>query len=216
MSATLSVIEIFRSIQGETSFAGLPCGFVRLAGCNLRCSYCDTGYAWEESGEELSVEQVAEKLHQMGVELICITGGEPLLQNATPQLAENLLRLGHGVLVETNGTQDISALPKGTIRIMDVKCPGSGECGETLLANLGALTAEDEVKFVLTGRGDFEWAAHFARHHRLLDRCKVLFSPAYGLLTGAQLAEWILDSGLNVRLQLQLHRILWPERNRGV
>lgn len=216
MNQNLSVIEIFKSVQGETSYAGLPCAFVRVAGCNLNCSYCDTRYASEEPGIEIPLNEVARRLHSMETSLVCITGGEPLLQAAVAPLAQELLDLGHTILVETNGTQDISALPVGVVRVMDVKCPGSGEGDSVLLSNLNALLPGDEVKFVLTAREDFDWAAHFVAHNGLIGRCKVLFSPAHGILSGAELAGWLLDSRLQARLQLQLHKILWPGCSRGI
>ncbi len=226
MKQTLMVIELFRSIQGESTWAGLPCAFARLAGCNLRCSYCDTRYASEEPGDEMTVEHVHAVLKGMATKLVCITGGEPLLQLAAPALAGLLLDSGHTVLVETNGTLDISRLPAGAIRVMDVKCPGSGECGKALMSNLEGLGQRDEVKFVLCNRRDFDWAADFVKRHALTGCCQVLFAPvtphppegsaAPDAATPRRLAQWILDSGLGVRLQLQLHKILWPDRTRGV
>jgi len=158
MKSRLPVIEIFKSIQGESSLAGLPCSFVRTAGCNLHCSYCDTRYAAQEEGEELPLERIADTVGSLGCRLTCITGGEPLLHAATPALCELLLGRGHTVIVETNGTQRIARLPEGVVRVMDVKCPASGECGRTLPRNLDALRAEDQVKFVICDRNDFDWA----------------------------------------------------------
>ena len=217
----LRIVEVFDSIQGEGTRAGLPCAFVRLAGCNLHCRYCDTRYACEEPGEPASVAEMAERAGELGRRLVCLTGGEPLLQAAAVELARRLIDRGHTVLMETNGTLDITPLPPEAVRIMDVKCPASGECGKTLPGYLDALNARDEVKFVLCDRGDFDWAAEFTRSRRLIDRCAVLMAPAEGRVSGSELcggelAAWILDSGLEVRLQLQLHRILWPDRTRGV
>lgn len=216
MADTISVVEMFRSIQGETSLAGLPCCFVRTAGCNLACSYCDTVYAREEAGRELSVEQVAAEVGALGSGPVCVTGGEPLLHPAVPRLCERLLELDRLVLVETNGTLDVSSLPAGLVRVVDVKCPGSGECGSTLWSNLEHLNERDQVKFVLCDRRDFDWAVGCVQERRLAERCEVLFAPAWGRLAGRELAEWILDSGVEARLQIQLHRILWPDRKRGV
>jgi 7-carboxy-7-deazaguanine synthase len=226
MKQALRVVELFRSIQGESTWAGLPCVFVRLAGCNLQCSYCDTRYASEEPGAETAVDEVCARVEGMATRLVCLTGGEPLLQEAAPAIASRLMESGHTVLVETNGTLDISRLPANTIRVMDVKCPGSGECGKTLMSNLSHLKPHDEVKFVLCDRRDFDWAADFVRRQRLTDRCHVLFACAVTHLAGTssapdtatprRLAQWVLDAGLPVRLQLQLHKILWPERTRGV
>ncbi len=227
MKQTLRVIELFRSIQGESTWAGMPCAFIRLAGCNLSCSYCDTRYALEEPGREMSLDEAFGSIEALTTRLVCITGGEPLLQAATPALAGRLLASGHTVLVETNGTLDISTLPSGTVRVMDVKCPGSGECGKMMMSNLEVLGAQDEVKFVLCDRRDFDWAAGFVVDHHLLSRCHVLFSPAVGRpqsrpsvaqedsVTPRRLAEWILESGLDLRLQLPLHKMLWPEKSRG-
>ncbi len=215
MEEHLSVIEIFRSIQGESTYAGLPCAFLRLAGCNLRCSYCDTRYAAEREGTPMALEDVSDKLHNMNTRLICITGGEPLLQPGAVPLAHRLVELGHTVLIETNGTVDISPLRPETVRVMDVKCPGSGECGKTLMGNVDALRPHDELKFVLCDRRDFDWAVEFVERHGLSERCKVLLSPADAFLRGTELADWLLESGLEGRLQLQLHRILWPDRRRG-
>lgn len=212
----LRIVEVFDSIQGEGTRAGLPCAFVRLAGCNLHCCWCDTRYACEAAGEAASVAEVAERAGQLGRRLICVTGGEPLLQTATVELTRRLIDRGHTVLVETNGTLDITPLPPEAVRIMDVKCPASSECGKTLPGNLDALSARDEVKFVLCDRDDFDWAAEFTRSRRLIGRCAVLMAPASGYLSGSELAAWILDSGLEARLQLGLHRILWPDRTRGV
>ena len=204
----LRIVEVFDSLQGEGTRSGLPCAFVRLAGCNLHCTYCDTRYACELPGEPRAVEDVAAQLASTGRRLVCITGGEPLLQPATPALARRLIADGCTVLAETNGTVDMAGLPPEVVRIMDVKCPASGECGKTLPANLAALTERDEVKCVLCGRADFDWAAAFVREHGLTGRCAVLFAPAQGQLEPAELAAWILASGLPVRLQLQLHRLL--------
>lgn len=212
---SLQVSEIFTSIQGETTRAGLPCTFVRLAGCNLCCTYCDTRYAAEEEGTTMDLGAVVARVHGAGTRLVCITGGEPLLQPATVPLARELIGLGHTVLVETNGTRDTFPLPPDAVCVMDIKCPGSGECGHTLTSNLDALRQQDEVKFVLCDRRDFDWAADFVRQHGLLRRCHVLFAPAHGVLAAGRLAGWILESGLEVRLQLQLHKILWPEKTRG-
>lgn len=212
---SLKVNEIFRSIQGESWFAGLPCVFVRLTGCNLRCSYCDTTYAYEE-GEVLSVDDVLDRVAVENCPLVEITGGEPLLQDATPELATALLQRARAVLVETNGTLDIDLLPKGVVRIVDVKCPDSGESGKMLWENMGRLVKTDEVKFVLQSRADYDWAKSIVDDNELLRRCMVLFSPAFGILEGRVLAEWILDDNLPVRLNLQLHKYLWGTQERGV
>jgi 7-carboxy-7-deazaguanine synthase len=218
MSGTLKVIEIFRSIQGETSYAGLPCTFVRLAGCNLHCTWCDTRYAADEPGKEMTIEDVTTRVEGMRSLTVCITGGEPLLQPATVPLARALLKLKHIVLVETNGSLDVRVLPKEVVRVVDVKCPGSGESASFLMDNIEALQLHDEAKFVIADREDFDWAAAFVRQHGLMMRCHVLFSAAASsdTVSPRELAEWILQSGLEIRLQLQLHKLLWPEKMRGV
>jgi 7-carboxy-7-deazaguanine synthase len=212
---SLSVCEIFRSIQGESSFMGIPCAFVRLAGCNLRCRYCDTKYALEE-GEEMRLEDVVNQVASLGIELVEITGGEPLLQEKTPSLATTLLQQGHKVLVETNGSLDISILPDGAIRIMDIKCPSSGEHESILWDNLWKLRPDDEVKFVIGDRHDYEWAKGILRERFDKKGTTVLFSVVFGELLPRNLVEWILDDGIAVRFQPQLHRYIWPQETRGV
>lgn len=210
----LKVNEIFYSIQGESSRAGFPCVFVRLTGCNLRCTYCDTKYAYRK-GRNMSVEEINELVSRYECPLVEITGGEPLLQEETPKLAQDISERGCQVIVETNGTQNISLLPSGIICIVDIKCPGSGESEKTDWENLDRLGTQDEVKFVLTAQSDYTWAKEVIRSHHLTDRVTVHLSPAHGKLTPAELAHWILEDGLNVRLQLQLHKILWPNEDRG-
>ena len=217
MDSELAVSEMFRSIQGETTRAGLPCAFVRTAGCNLRCAWCDTEYACSGPGVRMTVGQVLADVEAFGTRLVCITGGEPLLQaEAVAALAERLLRAGRTVLLETNGSLDTAPMPDGVARIMDVKCPGSGECGTTLDANVAGLRPCDEAKFVLADRRDFDWAISFVREHGLEGGPHLLFAPVHGRLEPRELAEWILDAGIGARLQLQLHKLLWPERDRGV
>lgn len=222
MSHNLQVIEIFRSIQGESTLAGLPCAFVRLAGCNLHCRWCDTRYAAEGEGETMSVKEICRRAGELSTGLVCVTGGEPLLQEHTPILVERLLNGGHRVQVETNGSRDISVLPEGASRVMDVKCPDSGESGSTLESNYEALSGRDELKFVIATRRDFDRACHLVRRRDLTTICPVLFSPASlpgeenAEVTPRKLAEWILATDLSIRLQLQLHRILWSECERGV
>ena len=210
----LEISEIFHSIQGESTRAGRPCVFVRLAGCNLDCSYCDTAYA-RERGEPSTREAVVARVEAYRCRLVEITGGEPLLQEETPALVSALLDRGREVLVETNGTLDISVLDPRAVRIMDLKCPSSGESKETRWENLARLTPRDEVKFVVAGREDYLWARGVVEE-RLPSGPAVLFSPAAGLLDPADLAAWIIVDGLEVRLQLQLQKIIWPDRDRGV
>ncbi len=217
MAQTLLISEIFKSIQGETSRAGLPCTFVRAFGCNLDCAWCDTLYARTGEGTPVAVEEVARRVEALGGRLACITGGEPMLQpEPVAELAEQLMAGGRTVLLETNGTLDLAPVPKGVVVIMDVKCPGSGQADLTLPSNLERLGPRDEVKFVILDRADFDWAVAFARQNGLLERAQVLFSAVEGALTHRALAEWILESGLDIRLQIQLHRLLWPDADRGV
>lgn len=207
----LNICELFKSIQGESTHAGRVCAFVRLSGCNLNCSYCDTQYAFER-GTPRHLDEIVRDVEGLECELVEITGGEPLLQDETPELCERLLSAGHTVLVETNGSLDITRLPRGCIRIVDIKCPGSGMEGSFLAGNIEALGGCDECKTVLCDKRDFEWALAFVRTHRLHEKCAVLFTPAHGMLEPRQLAEWILQSNAPVRLGLQLHKVIWGNR----
>jgi 7-carboxy-7-deazaguanine synthase len=210
----MKVCEIFRSIQGESSYAGMPCTFVRLSGCNLRCTYCDTAYAYEE-GVELTEDEIISEVSLIGCGLVEVTGGEPLFQKGTIHLLERLLNEGHNVLLETNGSLSIMDVdPRATV-IMDVKTPGSSMSGEMDLMNLDYLKPSDEVKFVIVDRADYEWARAFVAAHGLADRCRVLFSPAFGLVDPMDLSSWMLHDRLNVRLGLQLHKYIFgPDRRR--
>lgn len=213
--ATLTINEIFLSIQGESTWAGLPCAFVRTTGCPLRCSWCDTAYAFHE-GVRRTVQDVVEEVCAFDVHLVEITGGEPLAQPAVPALASSLLQRGMTVLVETSGAYDISVLPDGVHRIVDMKCPGSGELERNDWTNLDRLRSGDEVKFVLADRGDYEWAGAVVREHRLDRRVPVLLSPVWDRLPPAELAAWMIADRFPGRLQLQLHKILWPGIERGI
>jgi 7-carboxy-7-deazaguanine synthase len=211
----LLVSEMYRSLQGEGTRAGRPCAIIRLAGCNLRCSWCDTQHAYE-GGTVMSIQAMVEWTRQMRCRLAMLTGGEPLLQRATPLLLRSLCDEGLETLLMTNGSLDISGVDGRVIRCMDVKCPSSGQSQSMLWSNLACLRPADETKFVLADRNDYEFAAAVVREHQLIGRCVVIFSPAFGLLEPRHLAEWILADGLEVRLGLQLHKILWPEADRGV
>jgi len=214
--ALFEVCEVFRSLQGETSRAGLPATFLRLAGCNLRCRYCDTTYA-QGRGASMTLEELLGAVADgPATDLVVVTGGEPLLQPRVPSLLGALCDLGRTVLLETNGSLEIRGIDPRVRRILDIKCPGSGEEASTRWENLEDLRAEDEVKLVLTCREDFDFALRVIGKHGLRERCEVLLSPAQGLLAPADLAAWILECRLPLRLQLQLHRILWPGRDRGV
>jgi len=210
----LKVNEIFYSIQGESSYSGFPCVFIRLTGCNLRCKYCDTRYAYRR-GVRMTVDRIVNSVSEYECPLIQITGGEPLLQEETPRLARNLTENGFRVLAETNGTQNIDSLKEGIVRIVDIKTPGSGEADKTDWKNLDRLDRQDEVKFVLTSQADYDWTKEVIRRHRLDDRVTVFLSPVLRRLDPSELARWILKDRLNIRLQLQLHKILWPNQEGG-
>ncbi len=214
---TLIVTEIFDSIQGESSYAGFPCSFVRLTGCNLRCKYCDTKYAYN-NGISMSVKQVAERIEKYGHRLIEITGGEPLLQiESVNLLAETLFaKEDYIILLETNGSLDISKTNPRIIRIMDIKCPDSGMADKMDFNNFNRLRVGDEIKFVLSSYEDYLWALNLLRNDFQDRKFKTFFSPVYGQISPNILAKWMIDDNVSARLQLQLHKILWPNANRGV
>ncbi len=229
------ITEIFKSIQGESTYAGLPCIFVRLTGCNLRCTWCDTAYAFY-GGKKMSLDEVLDRVRELsggageaaiagnGVKLVEITGGEPLLQPEVVPLGEKLLESGYTVLIETSGERFVGALPKDVVKIVDVKCPDSGEADTFDMANLGALDQKDEIKFVIRTRRDYEFARGFIAQHGLAGRVRqVLLSPVapdpkgtWEGLEARALAEWMLEDGLPVRLGLQLHKFIWDPAMHGV
>lgn len=226
----MQIIEIYRSIQGESSFAGVPCIFVRLAACNLRCTWCDSEYTFT-GGKKMPAEEVEREVAGLASGgLVEITGGEPMLQERElVPLMERLLASGYTLLLETSGERPLENVPQAVHKIVDVKCPGSGEGGSFRMSNLGTLTQRDEVKFVLTDRADYEFARAFTLEHGLETRVgSVLFSPAFlkepsrdrdasnCRLDPRQLAEWILQDGLNVRLGLQIHKFIWEPATKGV
>jgi 7-carboxy-7-deazaguanine synthase len=215
-SERLHINEIFYSIQGESTHAGRPCVFVRLTGCNLRCRWCDTEYAFYE-GRKMTIAEVATIVTSHQCNLVEITGGEPLLQEGIYPLADTLLKSQHTVMIETSGAVDVSRLDPRVIKIMDLKCPGSGECNRNLWSNLAHLSARDEVKFVLADRADYEWARDTIRARNLDGRVNaLLMSPVFGVLDSAELAQWILEDRIPVRLQIQIHKHIWPPDTRGV
>jgi len=208
---TLEICEVFTSLQGESSYAGMGCFFIRLAGCNLRCTYCDSRYAFEGRARTVPVASLLEEAQSAPVPLIEVTGGEPLLQAATPLLLQGLSRIpGKTVLVETNGSLDIACIPESVVAIVDVKCPDSGEAGSFDIDNLRRLRPRDELKFVISSRADYEWACRFVRAHDDVWRAAAVhFSPVVAAGFRAEdLAAWIVEDALPVRLQLQLHRLL--------
>lgn len=217
----LRVTEIFHSIQGESTWAGFPCTFVRLTGCPLRCAWCDTEYSFF-GGERLSLSQIVEKVAEIGTPLVEVTGGEPLIHPGAFRLVEQLIQRSYTVLVETSGAVDVAGLDPRAHKIMDLKCPGSGEEARNLWSNLDHLTSRDEIKFVIAGRQDYEWARRTIRERGLEARVQsgdlgaLLISPVWDGINLRSLAGWVLEDRLPVRLQLQLHKLIWDPDARGV
>lgn len=212
----MKVNEIFYSIQGESSFMGRPCAFIRLAGCDLRCSYCDTEYAFSE-GKEMTIPEILGAIGSFPTRLVLVTGGEPMLQESTHDLFQSLLDRGYTVLLETGGHVSLAGVDPRIHKIMDLKCPSSGMEKHNNYKNIDHLSRNDELKFVVGDRNDFEWACEMIRRYDLTGRVgTVLFSPVYKKLPYMDLASWVLDCGLPVRLQLQLHKVIWPDIPRGV
>jgi 7-carboxy-7-deazaguanine synthase len=217
MQPSLDICEIFHSIQGESTWAGTPCSFIRLHGCNLDCAWCDTKYSRNESPRALPVPLIVEAIRPHKTTVTEITGGEPLLQKNTPALASALLAEGYTVLVETNGSLDISVLPSPALRIMDLKTPSSGMAARNRFENFVHLRTGDEIKMVIADRMDYEWAATIMRDGGYPGkRVKTLLSPAKGRVEAAELAAWMLADKLPARLNLQLHKYIWPDIDRGV
>jgi 7-carboxy-7-deazaguanine synthase len=215
-AVALTVYEIYKSIQGESTHAGRPCTFVRLAACDLRCAWCDTPYAFT-GGRKMTIEEVVTAVEALGCRLVELTGGEPLLQSEAPALMTALIARGNSVLLETGGHISIAGVPEEVVAIVDVKCPGSGEAHRMHWPNLDELSPHDEVKFVLADRADFDYACDVVRRNDLTSRtAAVLFSPVHGVLAPDELARWILDAGMSVRLQIQTHKYIWDPETRGV
>ncbi len=211
----MKINEIFKSIQGESSFAGIPTVFVRLTGCNLRCQWCDTKYAYDE-GVDLTVDEVIGRVNAFGLQFAQITGGEPLLQEEVYELMDRLLNMDYNVSFETNGSINLSSVDKRVVKIIDIKCPSSSESDRMDFGNINYLTKSDEIKFVIKDRDDYNWAKEIIDRYNLIKRCNILISPVYGEIEPRQLADWILEDNLNVRLQIQLHKLIWRPEMRGV
>ena len=211
----MRITEIFHSIQGESSHVGQPCVFVRLTGCPLRCTWCDTEYAFY-GGQDCSVDEVLARVDSFGCRLVEVTGGEPLAQPEAIQFIAKLCDAGYRVLIETSGAIDIAAVDQRAHVILDVKCPGSGMTDRMHWPNLDKLTQQDEAKFVIADRQDYDWARDVIARYELTQRCSVLISPVFGSLELRQLAEWVLADRLPVRFQLQIHKFIWAPDMRGV
>ncbi len=212
----MRINEIFYSIQGESTFAGLPCVFIRLTGCNLRCSYCDTEYAFNE-GKEMSIPEIIQAIEVFPARTALVTGGEPMLQKSVHELFRNLLERNYTVLLETGGQMPLSDVDPRVHKIMDFKCPSSGMEAHNDFENVRCLTPDDELKFVIGDRRDFEWACDIVRRYELASRVRaVLFSPVFNKLAYPDLANWVLNCGFPARIQIQLQKIIWPDMQRGV
>ncbi|MBI5474728.1 MAG: 7-carboxy-7-deazaguanine synthase QueE [Ignavibacteriae bacterium] len=211
----LTINEIFFSIQGESSYAGLPCVFVRLTYCNLRCVWCDTEYAFEE-GRSMSLDEIMLEVAKYKCRLVEVTGGEPLAQEGVYELMRMLCDSGYEVLLETGGSISIANVDQRVRRIVDIKCPGSGMARQNEWANIDYLTQTDDVKFVVANKEDFDWALDVIKRYELERRCPILMSPVFGEVEPVDLASWILESGVPARFQLQLHKFIWEPETRGV
>ena len=211
----LEVTEIYKSVQGESTYMGLPCVFIRLTGCNLRCVWCDTAHAFHD-GEKLSIHQIIDKVKLYDIKLVEITGGEPLLQKEVFPLMESLLKNEFKVMLETSGSLAINNVPAKVIKIIDLKCPGSGEENKNLWENRNHLTPTDEIKFVIADKADYEWSKKVLQDYELDKKVPVLFSPVFEKLKLKDLTEWILEDNLPVRLHTQLHKYIWDQKTIGV
>ena len=211
----IKINEIYLSVQGESSRSGLPCIFVRLTGCNLRCVWCDTAYAFHD-GKNQSIDQTLKDIKNFGINLVEITGGEPLMQEDVYPLMETLLENGYKVMLETGGSLSLGKVPRDVIKILDLKCPGSEEHKKNNLDNLKLLAPHDEVKFVILDRRDYEWSRDLIKKYKINETVPILFSPVYGKLELKEMVKWILEDRLPVRLQTQLHKVIWSKETQGV
>ncbi len=211
----LKINEIYKSIQGESTYAGLPCIFIRLTYCNLRCTYCDTEYAFYE-GRDMSLDEIINQISQLDCKLVEVTGGEPLVQSESLDLMKHLCDEGYKVLLETGGSLPVENVDPRVIIIMDLKCPSSGMMNKNRYANLQFLKPEDELKFVIGDEEDYEWSKNIINEHRLTGRCNILFSCVFGKITPGKLTSLILKDKLNVRFQLQMHKYIWAPETKGV
>jgi 7-carboxy-7-deazaguanine synthase len=211
----MRITEIYKSVQGETQYAGLPCTLVRTTGCDLRCTYCDSAFSFY-GGRDMTLDEIVTEVESLGAPLVLLTGGEPMLQKEMPALAARLLERGHRVMIETSGAHPLDALPADVVRIVDVKTPGSGESHRMRWESLEGLRPRDAVKFVLTSEADYQWAADIIRSHRLAERTEVLLSPMHGRLAPDALVSWMLRDRVPARLNLQIHKYIWAPDARGV
>ena len=211
----IKINEIYLSIQGESTHTGLPCIFIRLTGCNLRCSWCDTAYAFHE-GKNMSIDEILQKVENFGIHLVEITGGEPLMQDNVYTLMKRLIEKGYKVMLETGGSISLERVPKDVIKIMDLKCPGSGEQEKNNLDNLKLLAPHDEVKFVILDKKDYEWSRDIIKRYKINETAHILLSPVFDKLELKEMVKWILEDRLPVRLQTQLHKIIWDKNTIGV
>ena len=211
----IKINEIYLSVQGESTHTGLPCIFIRLTGCNLRCSWCDTAYAFHE-GKNMSIDEILQKVENFGIHLVEITGGEPLMQDNVYTLMRRLIEKGYKVMLETGGSISLERVPKDVIKIMDLKCPGSGEQDKNNLDNLKLLAPHDEVKFVILDKKDYEWSRDIIKRYKINETAHILLSPVFDKLELKEMVKWILEDQLPVRLQTQLHKIIWDKNTIGV
>ena len=211
----IKINEIYLSVQGESTHTGLPCIFIRLTGCNLRCSWCDTAYAFHE-GKNMSIDEILQKVENFGIHLVEITGGEPLMQDNVYTLMKGLIKKGYKVMLETGGSISLERVPKDVIKIMDLKCPGSGEQEKNNLENLKLLAPHDEVKFVILDKKDYEWSRDIIKRYKINETAHILLSPVFDKLELKEMVKWILEDQLPVRLQTQLHKIIWDKNTIGV